>query len=286
MASSNNQGGDGRQRNRTWRREVNEETGEVEVRDRFHGQGSGYMPQRGRQAHIHPDELDALGVTSHATQMMQELIESFPPAALEAITTRDPVTGERIVRTLTPAEAVRLAEQVHGARYAQEFTLRTLHRLLLRNVPSEQIARMFDVTVMSIYRWKRVLRQRLADEVSRLDPNPLVGDAMAFFNEVRGVAMQSASMSSDPKVSARFLDVALRAEAGKMGTLQAWNVTAVRPLTFDASGYKNAEEAKGLQDMVSAILKGEEDGDVLAMLDGLGGGEEQQQGYDFTLTGT
>ncbi len=82
--------------------------------------------------------------------------------------------------------------------YEREYRLKLLHRMLLRNVPLDQIANELGVSVRTIIRDRQELNRRLREEAKNLDINELIGDTIGFYKEVRGMGLRAASLSKAP----------------------------------------------------------------------------------------
>jgi len=189
-------------------------------------------------------------------ELAQELENTFPIEAREAaIHEVAKAMGEGADG---PAVTVRMAYNLHSTQYSQEYALRMLHRLLLRNVTAEKIAETFNVSVMTIYRWKNRLKEALSREAARIEANPLIGEGMAFFNEVRGLALQEASKGTSAE-KMRALEIALKAERDKHAMLNMWGVPLSKPFTPETSGYKPGEDATDIMNAITSVIEGNED---------------------------
>ncbi len=104
---------------------------------------------------------------------------------------------------LEPMEGItannRLGQVRHRAsQYEREFRLRLLHRMLMRGIPLDEIARELDISVSTIIRDRKELFDRLRLAAKKLDINLLVGDTMAFYNEAAAMALRHASSTKTP----------------------------------------------------------------------------------------
>lgn len=103
----------------------------------------------------------------------------------------------------TVDEGVTANSRLHQVRhrashYEREFRLRLLHRMLMRGIPLDEIARELDISVSTVMRDRKELWDRLRIAAKKLDINLLIGDTMAFYNEATAMAMRHASNSKHP----------------------------------------------------------------------------------------
>lgn len=91
-------------------------------------------------------------------------------------------------------------EQVsrRSSEYEREYRLQLLHRLLMRNLPLDEIAAQLGVSVSTVLRDRRELADRLRSAAKSLDIEHLIGNSKGFYEEVQAMAMRAASSSSTP----------------------------------------------------------------------------------------
>lgn len=146
--------------------------------------------------------------------------------------------------------------------YTREFILQTLHRLLLARVPLDQIARRFGVTVRTVQNWRGELHRIVAEEARKLDPYPIIGEAMAHYRMVRGDAHQRALAARNMAEWKAAMEIALKAE-GEFFKLMQVSGGFERNLMREGMDAKVAERtqaennggAVGLKGMAEAWLK-------------------------------
>lgn len=85
-----------------------------------------------------------------------------------------------------------------ASAYEREYRLKLVHRLLMRNVPLDQIATELEVSVDTVMRDRKELYTRLKEESKGLDIHKLIGDSLGFYNEVKGMSLRAASASKLP----------------------------------------------------------------------------------------
>jgi hypothetical protein len=93
----------------------------------------------------------------------------------------------------------RMAEvRSRASQYEKEYRLKLVHRMLMRNVPLDQIARELEVSIHTVMRDRKELYSRLKEEAKKLDINKLIGDTMGFYQEVQGMGLRAASVTKLP----------------------------------------------------------------------------------------
>lgn len=140
--------------------------------------------------------------------------------------------------------------------YAQEYRLKLLHRMLLRNLPLDMIAQSMQISVTEVTRLRRELYRRLKREAYNLDIATHAGRTLSFYDEVRGTAMKMASDNSKQFAGrVKSLAVALQAEADKHQFLKVagfYDHVKLSPKSGDEDA--SGQEAMTLGDIARAIL--------------------------------
>lgn len=148
-----------------------------------------------------------------------------------------------------------------ASKYEREYRLRLLHRLLMRNVPLDEIAKELKVSVSTVIRDREVLYQRLKEEAQRLDINHVVGDTMGFYAEIGAMSLRIASMAKQPtpaKLAA--LRTALAAKNDMARFLQASGVFDV--LQYRAKAKGSEDDFAKLMELTKRALMAEEGEDI------------------------
>tara|TARA_R100001086_G_C11830307_1_gene256470 strand:- start:793 stop:1782 length:990 start_codon:yes stop_codon:yes gene_type:complete len=181
------------------------------------------------------------------TGEMLRLDEAFPDVGVY----------EEDGRSLPSAPAIRARQAaLHGQRYQKEYILRTLHRLTLRRVPTDQIAQMFNVTVPTIYGWVEELRARLKAEATTITITQVAGDTLSFYNEIRSTGLTTASTAETTKERIKGMEVALKAEQDKHRFLQVAGFYDTAKLGRETMEDESAKKAREIVNMTKNLLSG------------------------------
>lgn len=99
----------------------------------------------------------------------------------------------------------------------REARLVLMHRLLIRKVTAEEIRKQLNVSIAMFYKLKEQLEVKMRLDVSKVDVPYLIGDTLAFYDEVRSMALMVSSSTAvkDPRVKLNAMHVALKAEGDK-----------------------------------------------------------------------
>ncbi len=93
----------------------------------------------------------------------------------------------------------RLQQVAHrSSEYEREYRLQLLHRLLMRNLPLDEIAAQLGVSVSTVMRDRTELKERLRSAAKGLDIEEMIGNSKGFYEEVQAMAMRAASNSNTP----------------------------------------------------------------------------------------
>ena len=95
--------------------------------------------------------------------------------------------------------AARMAQVAsRSTEYAREYRLGLLHRMLLRNLPQDEIAAQLGISVRQVQRDMQDLKARLRESAKQLDVDLIIGNSKGFYEEVQAMAMRAASNSGVP----------------------------------------------------------------------------------------
>jgi DNA-binding Lrp family transcriptional regulator len=163
-------------------------------------------------------------------------------------------TGTPDETDFTPAD--RLAEVASlSPEYAQEYRLRLIHRMLMRNIPLDEIARELNVSVSTVCRDRKRLKERLREEARSLDIDELIGDSREFYKEIQGMGLRMASHSKTPvgqRISAMRTSLSAKNDEHRfMQTAGVYDVLRFKP---DVTG--KGEDIRKLVDITDALLSG------------------------------
>lgn len=108
----------------------------------------------------------------------------------------------------------------------REARLVLLHRLLIRKIKPEEIRAQLQISTAMYYKLKDQLEARMRLDVSKVDVPYLIGDTLAFYDEVRSMSLTISSQASvkDMRVKLTAMQVALRAEQDKNSFLTSCGV--------------------------------------------------------------
>lgn len=156
-----------------------------------------------------------------------------------------------------PTEAMVRNRGVRSQDYEKELRLRLTHRLLMRGMPEHKIAEKIGVTVETVIRYKRELATRMRDAAAQMDLNELIGEGMAFYNEVQALGLQTASQSNVPtNLKLAAMRTSLAAKNDQHRFLQAAGVFDV--LRFKPKEQSEGDDMKQLVHATRALLFGED----------------------------
>lgn len=142
--------------------------------------------------------------------------------------------------------------------YTEDFIFQTLHQLLLANMPMDQIALKFDVSVSTVYKWRAKMMAKMADEVKKADPLPILGETLNTYAKIAAEGhrlMMAGKTAHDKRAGA---EIALKAVGDKMKVLQLAGFFN-NPLMKVSAGDADDDRTKGansLMDMAKAFLGG------------------------------
>jgi hypothetical protein len=195
---------------------------------------------------------ESRGVDISDDPEVEDLNDTVLSIAQEGQQPRPPTIDSEEEVAFTPRNRMKDV-RTRGGKYEREYRLQLLHRMLMRRVPLDEIARELDVSTRTIMNDRQELYRRLREEAKKLDINAMIGDTMGFFAEVQGMALRAASVKKFPmNVRLAAMRTALSSRNDQHKFLQASGV-------FDVLRYRMSEnDSKGdidkLMDLTASLL--------------------------------
>jgi hypothetical protein len=148
---------------------------------------------------------DDEGIPRDINEAVRQVASTPPRQAAPAQPVAAPSTGEipddlqSIANNEDYSPLARL-QQVgrRSSEYEREYRLGLLHRLLMRNVPLDEIAAQLQISVSQVLRDRRELRERLRSVARDLNIDEMVGHNTGVYEEVVAMALRAASASRNP----------------------------------------------------------------------------------------
>jgi signal transduction histidine kinase len=130
-----------------------------------------------------------------------------------------------------------------STEYEREYRLDLLNRMLMRNLPLDEIANSLGVTVRQIQRDRKELQDRLRKAARDLDIDEIIGGSTSFYQEVQAMSMRAASSRQTPTaMKLGALRVALAAHNDKHRMMQAAGV-------YDALRFRKGADGAARSDI-------------------------------------
>lgn len=191
-------------------------------------------------------------------------------AESEGINERVAAQATAPVATITPRNVIPMAAQnpanaqedfnprdrmvqvrTRASGYEKEYRLKLLHRLLMRNVPVDEIADQLGLSISQVFRDRAELTERLRSEARGLDINELIGDSKAFYEEAAAMSMRAASASNLP-MPIRL--AAVRTALASKNDMHRFMHTAG---VYDVLRFRLAADGAGVSDVRQLMLNTE-----------------------------
>lgn len=146
--------------------------------------------------------------------------------------------------------------------YLEEYRMKVLARMLLRDLPLDMIAQAMKLSVPTVRNYRTKLFSRLRDEASKFDTTSYIGESMAFYREIEALSLRlGVDQNTQTHHKLEAFRTALTARQHKSQMLHAFGV--VDRIPFDPANQGKAfdggnEDAMKLIDMVKAVMEGDE----------------------------
>lgn len=135
-------------------------------------------------------------------------------------------TDEELVEFVEPDPSKKDSHNYRINDEQREARLVLMHRFLIRKIKPEEIRAQLGIGVTMYYKLKDQLDARMRLDVSKIDVPYLIGDTLAFYDEIRSMSLTISSQTSvkDTRVKLIAMQVALRAEQDKNAFLTSCGV--------------------------------------------------------------
>jgi hypothetical protein len=119
-----------------------------------------------------------------------------------------------------PSVRLRSLYAYHDKQAAEEYLIRMLNAFKMRGMTTDEIALLFDVSVPTIYRWNRKLKESFSAKSNKLDLQCLFGETLQYFDEMSQAALREADKTDKPKEKARLMETSMKAIDFKIKILE------------------------------------------------------------------
>lgn len=144
--------------------------------------------------------------------------------------------------------------------YAKEYRLQLLNRLLMRNIPLDQIAQQLQVSISTVEKDRVELKKRLREAATQMNIDEMIGGQNAVYDEIAGMALRIASGGAQKDDQGRpIAAVPTAMKLAAMRTALAANADRTRMLNsagvFDVLRFRRAEDGSGVSDIQQLMMK-------------------------------
>lgn len=169
----------------------------------------------------------------------------------EAVVGKQPkITAEQVEGILTSEHLTGADGRARATVEEAEFRRVQIHRLLLRGVPPKTIAEHLKISIHTVYSDKKIINSKIRNEIQEMDYPLYIGQSVAFYDEVRNIALRMATDTQEKSSIAKIaaLQQAIKAEdsknnfLGKLGLYKSVNPTD--PFSNIRTG-KTAQQSDG-----------------------------------------
>ena len=197
---------------------------------------------------------------AHSDGNINDVVEQSvapPPLPMqpEALSSADALAGSPRNEEFTPRNRMEEVSS-RATSYEREYRLKLIHRMLMRNVPLDEIAKELDISVRTVQRDREELFDLLKQGAKKLDINLIVGDTVGFYKEVVAMSLRAASNTKAP------MQIRLAAMRTSLASQNDMHRFMVSSGVYDVLRYKKAEDKAGndiskLMRLTNAILDGD-----------------------------
>lgn len=164
-----------------------------------------------------------------------------------------------------PRQRMNQVQMAGSQSYSREYRLVLLHRMLIRRIPLDQIAKTLNVSVSTVEKDRVLLKKKLREDSRALNIDEMVGGQMEVYNEISGMALRIASDASTP--------AGIDGTPGKAGQTTAMRLAAMRTAlaaeadrtrflntagVYDVLNYRRPDDGADVSDVARLMGKTEE----------------------------
>lgn len=208
------------------------------------------------------DEVDDLlepeALRDHVLSVAQSRTP-LPPPRMQALNTPDTQNDDDSGIADNPRDRLNQVAMGGSPAYTREYRLTLISRMLMRNIPLDQIAQQFQVSVSTIEKDRAEIKSRMRQRARDMDINEFIGQQSELYDEVSAMSMRVASSSNAPtpmKLAAMRTTLAANADRTRM--LQSTGV-------MDVLRYRRAATEGELSDVQILMQRTMEMMDVLSV---------------------
>jgi hypothetical protein len=163
-----------------------------------------------------------------------------------------------------PRQRMMDVEEAGDAAYSKEYRMTMLHRLLLRKMPIDQIARALGVSISTVQKDRVKLKALLREHAKDLNIDEMIGNQMGLYDEIGAMSLRIATKTSGEG------SVPIPMQLAAMRTTLASQADKTRFLTsagvFDVLRFRKADTGESQSDI--ALLMEETRRMLAALQDG------------------
>lgn len=174
----------------------------------------------------------------------------------------DSIRGQNDAPFTPGSRAAEVKKSSRGTNYEREYRFTLLHRMIIRRVPQDQIAKELGLSVRQVQRDIKALYERLRKNAANFDTVEHVGDGVSYYREIQSMALRMASMNKLPAgTRLTAMRTALAARNDETRFLNAVGVYDAIP--FEAGNNRGATDIEKLMNMTERLLNGEEESEAV-----------------------
>jgi len=172
-----------------------------------------------------------------------------------------------------------LSRNNKGTPADKEYILKHTNKMLLRGFDKHTIAKLFDVSLQTIYNWCHMIDALKKRELTNFDRATLIHDANSFFQDTKALLMGEAlKRDTTPAVRIRAIEAATRVEARRLDHFHA--IGAFDEYRFNPKDSMLLDKRTESADKVHRILD-----DLLQGIETeIATGEAVKEGYEDAVT--
>ncbi len=146
-----------------------------------------------------------------------------------------------------------------SSAYSKEYRLQLLHRMLMRNVPLDQIAVQLQVSISTVEKDRAELKKRLREAAQQLNIEEMVGSQTAEYDEIAAMALRIASQGAQRDENGNAVQAvptamrlaAMRtALAAKADKNRFYNTAGV----YDVLRFRKSEDGNNISDIQQLMM--------------------------------
>ena len=108
----------------------------------------------------------------------------------------------------------------HDKDTAEKYIMQMLYKFKMRGMNFDQIAQLFNVSVRTIVRWNKDLKNHFTVSSKKIEIQHLIGETLQYYDEIGQTALREMDEATNPMHKARLMETTMRSKDSALNLLE------------------------------------------------------------------